>query len=281
MPDPLGDPAELSPALLHRVFETLEARAEADGAKAVAWAGVDEDNPALLQVARERGYAMLYAGASARVQVQWASFEEYVTSRSKSVRRTIKADLGAIRSAGLRTSLASDFRAAAPEMNALYREAFRHRNGRESPVPKGFLEDLSRCPSDGIRAQLTWSGERLVGTSVNLGTHRLLEGTFSAFSPEHRAGPAYFNDLFYEPVRVACREGIEAIDLGATALYAKALRGAALRRCLILIRGTTPSRHGLIRAIGQLVARHTEWKERRALGPLWNRHLSALQEPGR
>jgi predicted N-acyltransferase len=278
VPEPLGDPAELPPALLHRVFEMLEATAEADGAKAVAWACVDEDNAALLRVARERGYAVLYAGASARMRVQWTSFEDYVASRSKSVRRTIKADLGAIRSAGLRTSLESDFRAAAPAMTALYRKAFRSRNGREAPVAEEFFEELSRWPSPGIQAQLTWSGERLVGTSVNLGTQRLLEGTFSAFSPEHRAGPAYFNDLFYEPVRLACREGIEAIDLGATALYAKALRGAALRRRMILIRGTTPSRHGVIRAIGQLVARHTEWKERRALGPLWSRHLSTSEE---
>jgi len=55
IPDPLGDRAELPPALLHRVFETLEARALADGAKAVAWAGVDEDHAVLLEVARERG----------------------------------------------------------------------------------------------------------------------------------------------------------------------------------------------------------------------------------
>ena len=279
VPDPLGDPAELPPPLLHRVFERLEATAEADGAKAVAWPGVEEDNLALLQVARERGYAVLYAGASARLQVSWASFEDFVASRSKSSRRTIKADLNAVRVAGLRTTLETDFGAAAPAMSALYRQAFRLRNGSEAPVPREFFEELSRWPSPGIQAQLTWSGDRLVGTSVNLGTRRLLEGTFSAFSPEYRAGPAYFNDLFYEPVRLACREGIEAIDLGATALYAKVLRGAALRRRMILIRGTTPGRHRVIRTIGQLVARQTEWKERRALGPLWSRHLSSREGP--
>jgi predicted N-acyltransferase len=166
-------------------------------------------------------------------------------------------------------------------MTGLYRQAFRRRNGREAPVPKNFFEELSRHPSAGIRAQLTWSGTRLVGTSVNLNTRQLLEGTFSAFVPEHRAGPAYYNDLFYEPVRLACREGIGVVDLGATALYAKALRGATLRRRVILIRGTTPSRHHVIRAIGELVARRTEWKERRALGPLWRRHLSPSQEPVR
>lgn len=281
VPDPLGNPDTLHPATLHRVFETLEARAEVDGAKAVAWPSVDDDNAVLLQVARERGYAILYSGASARIQIQWESFEDYVASRSKSVRRTIKADLEATRSAGLRTTVVSDFRGVAPAMTDLYRQAFRRRNGRAAPVPKNFFEELSRHPSAGIRAQLTWSGTRLVGTSVNLNTEQLLEGTFCAFVPEHRAGPAYFNDLFYEPVRLACREGIEAIDLGATALYAKALRGAALRRRVILIRGTTSARHGLIRSIGEVVVRRTEWKERHALGPLWGRHLADCQEVGR
>lgn len=281
VPHPLAYPGELSPPTLHQVFESLEASAEADRAKAVAWAGVGEDNAALVGVARERGYAILYSGATARMPVQWDSFEDYLASRSKSVRRTIKADLEAIRAAGLRTSLTTDFRAAVPAMTALYRDATRQRNGREALVPKEFFEQLSRSRSPGIRAQLTWRGERLVGTSLNLNTDQLLEGTFSAFAPEHRAGPAYFNDLVYEPVRVACREGIEAIDLGATALYAKALRGAVLRRRMILIRGTTASRHRIIRAVGQVVARHTERKERRALGPLWTRHLSGHGEPGR
>lgn len=274
VPEPLGNPADLPPALLHRVLETLEARAEADGAKAVAWACAEEHDAALLHVAHERGYASFYAGASARLPIRWPSFEDYVASRSKNVRRTIRADLEAMRTAGLRTSVVSDFRTVAPAMTALYQEAFRRRNGRETPVPNDFFQELSRWPSPGIQAQLTWKGDRLVGTSVNLGTDRLLEGTFSAFRPEYRAGPAYFNDLFYEPVRLACRDGIEAIDLGATALYAKALRGASLRRRLILIRGTTPGRHRVLRAMGQLVARHTEWKERRALGPLWSRHFS-------
>lgn len=278
VPEPLGEDNELSPALLHQVLESLEASARADGAQAVAWPNVEEDDAVLLRVARARGYGVFYAGASARLQVQWGSFEDYVASRSKSVRRTIKSDLQAIRAAELRTTVETDFQAAAPAMTALYREAFRHRNGREAPVPREFFQELSRWPSPGIQAQLTWRGDRLVGTSLNLGTPRLLEGTFSGFVPEHRAGPAYFNDLFYEPIRVACREGIAAIDLGATALYAKALRGAALRRRLILIRGTTRARHQMFCAVGRLVARHTEWKERRALGPLWSRHLSIVHE---
>ncbi len=269
----LGLPGPIPESTLHRVFEALEAAAEADGAKAVIWPCVDAGSAELIRVAGARGYAVVYAGASARIVVEWDSFDEYLASRSKNVRRTIRADLGEIRSAGLRTELVSDFRHAVPAMQTLYAEAYRHRNGRESPVGHEFFERLSLRPTDRIRAQLTWSGAELVGTSLNLMTPELLEGTLGAFAPEHRRGPAYYNDLCYEPIRLACERGIAGIDLGATALYAKVLRGAELRPRVALIRGTTRARHRLLAALGHLVARRTQWKERRALGPLWPRSL--------
>ncbi|HEX5963256.1 MAG TPA: peptidogalycan biosysnthesis protein [Gemmatimonadales bacterium] len=277
--EPLGNPDLLSVAVLHQVFETLEHRAFADEAKAVVWPWVEAGSPKLLEVAYERGYAVLYAGSTARLPVRWASFEDYVSTRSKNVRRTIKADLRASGTLRLRATLESDFRAAVPAMNALCRDAFRRRNGREAALPEAFFEELSRHPSEGIRAQLTWQGGRLVGTSLNVMTPELLEGTLLALSPDHQGGPAYYGDLCYEPIRLACSEAIAEIDLGATALYPKVLRGAVLRRRVTLLRGTTPARHRLLAALGHLVARRTAWKERRALGSLWGPHLFAEETP--
>lgn len=268
--EPMGVPEAMSHRALHQIFEALEERAEADGAKGVVWPCVDAGTRTLLQVGKERGYAAEYAGASARLTVEWGSFEDYLASRSKNVRRTVKADLGALRSAGLRMEVTSDFRHAVPAMAALQCEAYRRRNQRESPVQESFFHQLSLNPSARIRAQLTWSGERLVGASLNLMTPEVLEGTLGAFAPEHRRGPAYHNDLCYEPIRMACREGIAAIDLGATALYSKVLRGAVLRPRFTLIRGTTRARHLLLSSLARLVAWRTEWKEQRSLGPFWH-----------
>jgi len=89
--------AALSPDLLHKVFEALESRAVDDGAMAVAWPCVETASSSLIQVAADRGYAALYAGASARLSVQWSSFEDYLATRSKNVRRTIKAEIRALR----------------------------------------------------------------------------------------------------------------------------------------------------------------------------------------
>jgi predicted N-acyltransferase len=264
----LGDLSALSSGILHEVFYALEQTAQQEGAKAVAWPFVAAESDRLIEVARERGYAVLYSGATAILRMQWPSFEEYVASRSKNVRRTIRADLAAIHSAGLRTTLVSDFQYEAAAMDRLYRDAFRLRNGREAPLAADLFQQLGRRPTPSIRAHHTWRGDRLVGTSLNLTTPELFDGTFAAFSPEHRGGPVYYNDLCYEPIRMAAREGIEALDLGATALYAKVLRGARLRRRVILIRGTTSVRHRLLRTLGHLVALRTEQKEQSVLEPL-------------
>jgi predicted N-acyltransferase len=252
------------------LFDRLEETADREGARAVVWPWVDAGARELIACARERGYAVLYAGATARLPVRWATFEDYVASRSKAVRRTVRADLTAFRSAGLRAVAAEDFRAAASAMETLYREAYRRRNEREPQIPPGCFERLAETPTPGLFAQLTWGGERLVGCSINLAAAGVMEGTFAAFAGGHEGGPAYFNDLVYQPLQRAIHEGIGAIDLGSSALYAKVLRGARLRRRMVLVRGTGLLMHRVLRRLGRTTARRQEEKERRMLGALWS-----------
>jgi predicted N-acyltransferase len=257
-------------ATLTEMFDRLEEMADREDARAVVWPWVDARDQALIACARDRGYAVLYAGATARLTVRWGSFEEYVASRSKSVRRTVRSDLAAFQDAGLHAVAATDFRAAAPAMEALYRESYRRRNEREPRIPPGCFERLAEAPTPGLFAQLTWSGERLVGCSVNLAGAGVLEGTFGAFAAGHEGGPAYLHDLVYQPLQFACREKIGAIDLGSSALYPKVLRGARLRRRMVLVRGSGRLMHRVLRRLGRTMARRQEEKERRMLGALWS-----------
>jgi Uncharacterized protein conserved in bacteria len=259
-----------SPGGLTDLFDRLEETADRDGARAVVWPWVDAGAEALIACARERGYAVLYAGATARLAVRWGTFDDYVASRSKAVRRTVRADLSAFHDAGLHAVAAEDFRAAAPAMEALYREAYRRRNERDPRIPAGCFERLAEMPTPGLFAQLTWSGERLVGCSINLAAAGVLEGTFAAFAAGHEGGPAFLNDLVYHPLGVAIRERIGAIDLGSSALYSKVLRGARLRRRMVLVRGNGRLMHRVLRRLGRTMARRQEEKERRMLGALWS-----------
>jgi hypothetical protein len=161
-------------------------------------------------------------------------------------------------------------------MDALYRDAFRRRNGRAAPGPVDLLTQLAADVYPGRIAQLAWHRGRLSGMSLNLWTPELMDGTFAAFSAEQAGGPVYYHDLCYEPVRRACREGVAAIELGASALYAKVLRGARLHRRITLIRGASPAVHAALRVLGVLVAKRVEAKERHALGALWGPDVFAL-----
>lgn len=267
--DALGDAGALPRAVLQRVFERLEETAAAERARAVVWPFVDAYDEAVIAVARERGYAIVPSGVTARLRLWWATFDEYVASRSKSVRRTIRADLEALRGAGLETSATSDFQNRAAEMDGLYREAYRRRNGREPRLAADWFHRVAAEPSPGIVALLTASEGRLAGMSLNLGAGAVLDGTFGAFGHGEHGGPAYLNDLVYEPIRLACARGIGDIDLGMSALYPKVLRGARLRRRVALVRGSGAGIHRALATLGALVARRQEAKERRMLGALW------------
>jgi predicted N-acyltransferase len=267
--DALGDLNRLPRPVLVQVFEQLEESAARDRAKAVVWPFVDPADDAVIALARERGYAVLDAGVTARLRIWWGSFDEYVASRSKSVRRTIRADLAALQDAGLESVSTSDFRLHAAEMDTLYRLAYLRRNGRVSRLAIGHFERLAAHRSPQVLALLTSCDGRLVGTSLNLAAGSLLDGTFSAFAVAEHGGPAYLNDLVYEPIRMACRLGIPTLDLGMSALYPKVLRGGRLRRRVALVRGTGPVTHRMLAALGASVARRQAAKERRMLGPLW------------
>ena len=267
--DVLGDAQTLPRPVLERVFALLEEIAGEEGARAVVWPYVDLADGAVIALARERGYAVVPAGATARMRIWWDSFEEYVASRSKSVRRTIRADLTALRASGLETVTGSDFAEHAARMDALYRDAYRRRNGCDPRLGPGWFNRIAEESASGIDAMLTWQGGQLVGTSFNLAAGAVLDGTFAAFRQEDRGGPAYLNDLVYEPIRLACARGVETIDLGMSALYPKVLRGARLRRRVVLVRGSSPAVHQALAALGKAVAWRQEAKERRMLGALW------------
>jgi predicted N-acyltransferase len=265
---------------LDRVFAALEGAGDRGGARAVVWPFVDAARGDLIAAARERGYAVVYSGAAAWLPVRWATFEEYLGSRSKSVRRTVRADLRALAAASVRTEAVSDFGGAAGDMDRLYRDAFLRRNGRPAPTPDDLFTRLATAAPAGRErvAQLAWQGDRLVGMSLNLLGADVLDGALAAFAADHAGGPVYYDDLCYHPLRLAFAHGIAALDMGASALYAKVLRGAVVRRRVTLVRGRSRGVHAALAALGAVIARRVESKERQALGALWRPAIAAGEE---
>ncbi len=266
--DWLGDLEDLPGVVIAQVFAALEDQARLDGARAVVWPFVDQGRSRVRELARDAGYLDAYAGCSARLAVEWPSFEEYLASRSKSLRRTIRGELRWLAERGIRSLMTDDFRAHAAAMARLHRGTNGTHRGRTPMVPASLFEQLAAAPTPGLWGQLALLENRVIGSSVSVSSGGLMEGTLAAFEPEFLGGPVYHNDLVYEPLRMACAESISALDLGPTALYPKVLRGARLRRRRTLVLGLSPLVHAMLRTLGPLVGRRTEWKERRALAPL-------------
>lgn len=278
--EPMTGGEALRDDTIDRVLAALEMAGERAGARAIVWPFVDAAREDLIAAARERGYAVVYAGAAAWLPVRWGSFEDYLDSRSKNVRRTVRADLRALAAACVRTEVVRDFGDAAAEMDRLYRDAFLRRNGRPAPTPDDLFARLAAAgpPAPEREAQLAWQGERLVGMSLNLRGADVLDGGLAAFTADHAGGPVYYHDLCYQPLRRAMAHGVGAIELGASALYAKVLRGATLRRRVALVRGRSRVIHQALAGLGTVVARRVEAKERRSLGALWRPAMDAGEE---
>ncbi len=269
--DPLGDPAALDEETLESVFDLLERRARAERARAIVWPALGPGHETLVRHALRRGYLAFYAGCRAVLQVGWTSFEDYVASRSKKVRQTIRADLQILRETGTSCTRTCDFAAEAEEMETLYRDFFRRRNGRPAELAEGFFARLASAHHPGVTAQMGRQGGRLATISLNFTTPAMLDGSFGGYAEGVPGGAVYVSDAIYQPITATAGSAVTKIDLGPAALYAKVVRGAVLRPQITLAFGLTRATGLALRALGRASAARTHAKERRGLRGLADR----------
>ena len=238
--------------------------------RAVVWPFVDEASTRLREIAGRRGYLDSYGGSTAQLAIEWPSFDDYVGSRSKSLRRTIRGELRSLAERGIRTSMTTDFRAYAGEMAALYRATTGNHRGRTPARSRHHSSSISpraRRRASGVNS--TFHQDRLVGSSISVAAGGVMEGTFAAFAPGFLGGSGLpqRSRLRAAASRLRRRARLprswphRAVPQGAarwaTALGAGRSRSGCRLRCV-------PH----CRTLGPLVARRTEWKERQALGSL-------------
>jgi predicted N-acyltransferase len=262
---PLAPADSVTPQLLHAVFDRMEDSAATLGAEAIIWPYLTPDEQWILHVGSERGYQRVFVGSTAALEVEWGSFEEYLASRSKNVRRTIRQELKRLDEAGIRLEARQEFADLADTVDALYRQAYRRRNTHAPQLPPRWFAGLAERPHPSCWVQLAWKRADLVGVSVMLEGGGVVDGGFAGFATWDKAGPPYFADLIYEPLRRACGAGVRRIELGPGALYPKRLRGAVLRPRFAIVLGRTRRAKAILRGLGPLFSWRNSAKERRAL----------------
>lgn len=266
--DPLGSDAVLTEDVLDDVLQLLEEEARTERVKAIVWPFVSEDATAIRQAARVRGYRESFANSEAVLDVDWSSPEEYITSRSKNVRRTLRNELAWVHDQGVRVSWESDLRAHANTFDAMYRASYLARNGREANLPQLFFKKLAAQQSPGVRVQSAWRGEKLLEMSVALDGGNEMDLCLSAQSDETRNGLLYQHCLCYDPVRAAIAGGLTRIHLGPSALHPKLLRGARLETRYTLVRGCTAAARAALSVLAPVTHSRNRSKQRRLLGKL-------------
>lgn len=266
--DALGPDAVLTASVFDSALELLEEEGRVAAVKAVVWPFVSESAATTRAVARRRGYLESFANSEAVLDVEWSSADEYLESRSKGVRRTLKQEIAWVNEQGIRVHWEDDLRAHVPALDALYRSSYGARNGRPPALPRSFFAELATQRSPGVRVQCAWRGAELLEMAIALDGGGALDLCLSAQSDETRNGLLYQHCLCYDPVRAAIADGLTRIHLGPSALYPKVLRGARLERRLTLVRGCTAPARGALRALAPVVGARNEMKQRRRLAAI-------------
>jgi predicted N-acyltransferase len=231
--------------------------------KAIVWPFVDASATAIREAARLRGYRESFANSEAVIDVDWSSPEEYITSRSKNVRRTLRNELAWIHDQGIHVTWETDLRPHAGALDAFYRASYVARNGRVASLAPDFFGELAKHRAKGVRVQCAWRGQTLLEMAVALDGGGALDLCLSAQSDETRNGLLYQHCLCYDPVRVAIADGLTRIHLGPSALYPKVLRGARLSTRVTLVRGLTPAARAAVRVLAPLTNSRNRAKHKR------------------
>lgn len=224
-----ADPAAAA-AALGDALDAADALAADAGAAATAFLYVPEgEDPVLEAVLARRGWLAATVAADARLAVDWATFDDYVASRPKQRRATVRGETRRFREAGFEVE-AGGVELLTDDLAPLH-AAWR---GRHGPAPDP--EDL-RALYAAVRAA--------VGPAMRMFVARL-DGRPVAFSQFYEHGGvlysralgfdygavegafAYFNMIFYEPVRWAVAAGVSEVRYSMGSTDAKVARGCRL-----------------------------------------------------
>ncbi len=264
--DPLGSEDVLTDSILEHALTLLHEEARDEGLKAVVWPFVDESAHTVREVARRCGFRESFANSEAVIDIEWSSPEEYVASRSKNVRRTLRNELAWVHDQGIRVSWETDLRAHAATLDAFYRASYASRNSHVAALPENFFAHLAAQQAPGVHVQCAWRGNALLEMAVALDGGGALDLCLSAQSDETRNGLLYQHCLCYDPIRAAIAGGLTRIHLGPSALHPKLLRGARLRTRLTLVRGLTPAARAAVGVLSRVTDVRNRAKQRRLLG---------------
>jgi len=235
----LGGPG--ADAATGALLDGLEREARSRGAGAAAFLYLPEEPGGRLdRLAAARGYRPAVVAARCVLQVVWPTFEDYLGARTRTRRKSIRAEAERFRE---RFEVeVTGVEGLTDELAPLH-AAWRAKQGR--PVPEAALVRQYAAIRERLGPAVRLFVARDGGPPAAFAQFYEHGGTLYSravgFDYERVAGRfAYFNLLFYEPLRHAIAHGLRAVDYSMEAYEAKMGRGCTLQHLLVHLKPLAP-----------------------------------------
>jgi hypothetical protein len=243
---------------------------------------VPRSNGALRRTLEQRGYRKSIGRPVARLHIEWDSWEgylHYARLHSQNSASAIRKEVNRARKHGLEISEWQPERVSDVELFRIYDHHHRRKNGRGLDYPEGFLSRLKQDMGGAARVLVAHQYGRLVGSALMLVGD--VRGSLPLVGIDHsqdKGASAYFNLMYYQPIRVACEAGLRTLSFGNAAYAAKIRRGCRAECTYVYWR---PKNRLWRVAASALLGAHRFHYERKFRPELNARAFSLLTEPVR
>jgi len=227
-------------AAIGELLAAMEETARREGAPLYGFSYLSPGETVLSRILEERGFSRGLAVPMARLDIEWADFDEYlrhISRRHKSTAAGIRRQINRNRKAGVRLERVTDFEPHAEEFARLFHETYHRYTGRETPLKARFFRELSSRCSGKVTAYCGFKDGRLQGYFIVLRGAEIWNGllTGQEYGQDDRDF-TFFSVTFYEPIRDAIAKGAKRIYYGPACYDAKLRRGCRVEPLYMWLR---------------------------------------------
>lgn len=227
----LGLTAEENQAVIGQILTALDELAAYYSARCISFMYVPEQSdPYLPDMLIRSGYHPMLLDADCQLLVTWQSFEEYLATRTRGRRRTIRLDMRTFSESGL--SIRLEDASALTERLASLQINLQHKYGHGSTLNRAMkgYERIKQYLGPWVRVFVAYKETEPLGFALAYEMNGVYYFKQAGFDYEKLGDSSccYFNIVFYEPIRQAITKGIRHIQYGMGSYQAKLGRGCQL-----------------------------------------------------
>lgn len=245
--DLVSGPAPPAPEVVRILAQWAEQVAAAEHLDGVLFAHLHESRRSPFAVLAELDYTLLPSLGYATLPVTWNGLDGYLAQLRASHRRQVRATRQRLEDAGLEVCPTLDLHAHAEEFLPLYQAVFDRAAQRIEALNGSFFRNLARaCPQEAGLTGIKKEG-RLVAAAVTLRTDNRLCCLEVGLDYALQARSDLYLNLLLALAERAGTLGAAHLDLGQTALAAKANLGARIEPTWLLVKARSPLLHAALR----------------------------------